>query len=123
MGAALRRKSTSSGGTATVLDEGVSRNAEIRGVEGMKPVEDTRPVVNDLLEKRSDKVAIVDLRACYSIIEGSLALYLLILDLHGRLSRMYRLCWGSRHFMAYSFPLALHLMMMTNKFGSSESSK
>ena len=106
-----------------MLDEGVSRNAEIRGVEGMKPVEDTRPVVNDLLEKRSDKVAIVDLRACYSIIEASLALYLLILDLHGRLSRVYRLCWGSRHFMADSFPLALHLMMMTNKFGSSESSK
>lgn len=33
-----------------VLEDGVSRYAETRGVEGMKPVEDTRPMGGSLEE-------------------------------------------------------------------------
>lgn len=43
-GAPVRRKRTSSGGTATVLEEAVSRFLEVEGWAGRKPVEEMRPV-------------------------------------------------------------------------------
>lgn len=60
-----------------MLEDGVSRYAETRGVGGMKPVEDTRPM-GDLLEEGARKVEMVRLRASYSVIKGSLALCLLV---------------------------------------------
>ena len=60
-----------------MLEDGVSRNADTRGVGGMKPVEDTRPV-GDLLGKGSQKLETGRLRASYSVVKGSLALCLLV---------------------------------------------
>lgn len=69
-----------------MLEDGVSRWAETRGVGGMKPVEDTRPM-GDSLEEDSQQLETVGLRASYSVVKSSLAFCLLVvLGLHRGLS-------------------------------------
>lgn len=58
-----------------MLEDGVSRYAETRGVGGMKPVEDTRPV-GDSLGRSSQNVETLRSRAGYCVVKGSLALSL-----------------------------------------------
>ena len=56
-----------------MLEDGVSRCAETRGVGGIKPVEDTWPTIGSL-EVESRRVQRVWLRASYSVVKGSLTL-------------------------------------------------
>ena len=75
-----------------MLEDGVSRYAETRGVGKMKPVEDTRPR-GDFLGKGSCKVEIARIRASYSVVQGCLALLLLVvLGLRRGLSQVSGLC-------------------------------
>lgn len=60
-----------------MLEDGVSRCAETRGVGGIKPVEDTRPR-GDVLGNGSGRMEIARIRASYSVVKGCLALCLIM---------------------------------------------